>query len=82
MSVNPDARVIVPSVDWRLTEYVPAGVPEDVAMTKFAVHVALHEGGVNVQVVPEGRLVQEYWTVWVGPKVRRAVTLALTDAPR
>src|SRR3989442_15925133 len=64
MRVNPEVRVIVPSVAWGLMEYVPAGVLEDVAKRRFAVHVALHEGGVNVQAVPEGRFVQEYWRVW------------------
>src|SRR5437867_9883794 len=79
--VNPDVRVTVPSVAWTLTEYVPAGVLEDVAKTRFAVHVALHEGGVNVQVVPEGKFVHEYWTLCVGPKVRWAVTVVLADPP-
>src|SRR3989454_10463074 len=43
--------------------------------------VGLPEGGVNVQVLPDGRAVQEYWTLWLGPKVRWAVTVVLTDPP-
>src|SRR2546422_4889674 len=80
-SLNPEVRVIVPSVAWRLTEYVPAGVLEDVAKTRFAVLVGLPEGGVNVQTAPAGRFVQEYWTLWVGPDTNVAVTAALTDPP-
>jgi len=81
VSVNPDVRVIVPSVAWMLTEYVPAGVLEDVARIRFAVQEGLHVSGVNVHVVPVGRDAQEYWTLWLGPKVRWAVTVALTDPP-
>src|SRR6266571_895297 len=63
VSENPEVRVIVPSVAWMLTTYVPGGVPEDVARTRLAVQVGLHVGGVNVQVVPAGSDVQEYWTL-------------------
>src|SRR2546425_7544096 len=70
VSVNPEVRVIAPSVACTLTAYVPAGVPDEVATTRVAVLVGLPEGGVNVQVLPGGRLVQEYWTLWLGPKVR------------
>src|SRR2546426_7455710 len=67
---NPEARVIVPKVAWTFTVYVPGGVLDDVARATLAVLVGSPEGGVNVQVVPDGRPVHEYWTVWVGPKVR------------
>src|SRR2546426_7375324 len=79
--VNPEVRVIVPSVAWTLTAYVPAGVLDVVASTRVAVLVGLPEGGVKVQVLPDGRPVQEYWTLWLGPKVRGAVTVVLTDPP-
>jgi len=49
--------------------YVPAGVLEDVARTRFAVQEGLHVGGVNVHVVPVGSDVQEYWTLSLGPDV-------------
>src|SRR2546427_9747595 len=77
MSVKPEVRVIVPSVAWRLTEYVPAGVLGDVARTRFAGRGAWHEGGGKVKVVPEGRLMRDNGTGWAGPRVRRAVTVAL-----
>src|SRR3989442_12367556 len=67
--VNPDVRVIVPSVAWTLTTYVPAGVLADVASVRIAVLVGFPVGGVNVHVAPAGRLVQEYGTLWLGPKV-------------
>src|SRR5207245_5142548 len=79
--VNPDVRVIVPSVAWTLTTYVPAGVLADVASVRFAVLVGLPVGGVNVHVAPAGRPVQEYWTLWLGPEVRWAVTVTFTDPP-
>src|SRR5207245_3061497 len=79
--VNPVVRVIVPSLAWTPTAYVPPGVLEDVPMAKFAVQVGLHAGGVNVQVLPEGRFVHVYRMLWLGPKVRWAVTVALTDPP-
>src|SRR3989475_7529442 len=79
--LNPEVRVLVPSLAWMLTAYVPAGVLEDVARTRFAVQVGVHVGGVNVHVVPVGSEEQEYWTLWVGPKVRRAVTVVLAEPP-
>jgi len=63
MRVNPEVRVTVPSVAWTLMAYVPAGVVAAVAKTRFVVHVGLHVVGVNVQVVPDGRDAQEYWTL-------------------
>src|SRR2546425_5790243 len=79
--VNPEVRVIVPSAAWTLTAYVPAGVLDEVASTRVALLVGLPEGGVKVQVLPDGRPVQEYWMLWLGPKVRWAVTVVLTDPP-
>src|SRR2546426_8303719 len=81
VSVNPEVRVIVPSVAWTPTTYVPGGVLADVASTRFAVHVGLHADGVNVHAVPEGRLGQEYWTLWLGPEVSLAITATFTDPP-
>src|SRR5947209_2717279 len=79
--VNPEVRVIVPSVAWTLTTYVPAGVLDEVARVRFEVLVGLPVGGVNVHVAPAGNPVQEYWTLWVGPEVRWAVTVTFTDPP-
>src|SRR2546425_3723778 len=79
--VNPEVRVIVPSVAWTLTTYVPGGVLDEVASVRFAVLVGLPAGGVNAHVAPAGRPVQEYSTLWLGPKVRWAVTVGLTDCP-
>src|SRR2546427_6967467 len=79
--VNPEVRVIVPSVARTLTAYVPAGVLDAVASTRFVVIVGLPAGGVNAHVAPAGRPEQEYWTLWLGPKVRWAVTVVLTDPP-
>src|SRR3989442_9541146 len=79
--VNPKVRVIVPSVAWTLTTSVTAGVLDDVASVRFAVLVGLPVGGVNVHVAPAGRPVQEYWTLWLGPKVRWAVTVMAIDCP-
>jgi len=53
-----------------LTAYVPAGVLDEVASTTFAVLVGLPEAGVKLHVLPDGKPVQEYWTLWLGPKVR------------
>ena len=63
MRVNPEIRVIVPSVAWTLPTYVPGGVLDDVASVRFAVLVGLPEGGVNVHVAPAGKPAQEYWTL-------------------
>src|SRR3989441_10282590 len=63
VSVNPEVRVIVPSVAWTLTTYVPGGVLDEVASVRFAVLVGLPVAGVNVPVAPTGRPVQEYWTL-------------------
>ena len=61
--LNPEVRVIVPSVAWTFTVYVPGGVLDEVASVRFAVLVGLPVGGVNVHVAPAGRPVQEYWTL-------------------
>ena len=63
MRVNPEVRVIVPSVAWTLTTYVPGGVLDEVASVRFAVLEGLPVAGVNVHVAPAGRPVQEYWTL-------------------
>src|SRR2546428_13222088 len=79
--VNPDVRVIVPSVAWTLTTYVPAGVLADVASVRIAVLVGFPVGGVNVHVAPAGRPVQEYWTLWLGPEAGLALTVTVTAPP-
>src|SRR5436309_11000671 len=79
--VNPEVRVIVPSVAWTLTTYVPEGVLDEVASVRFAVLVGFPVGGVNVHVAPAGKPVQEYWTLRLGPNVRWAVTVMLIDCP-
>src|SRR2546422_11495855 len=61
--VNPDVRVIVPSVAWTLTTYVPAGVLADVAGVRIAGLAGVPVGGVNAHVAPAGRPVREYWTL-------------------
>src|SRR5438093_7235743 len=63
VTVNPEVRVIVPSVAWTLTTYVPAGVLGDAASVRFAVLVGLPAGGANVHVAPGGRPVKEDWTL-------------------
>src|SRR2546422_5348520 len=81
MRVNPELRVIVPSVAWTLATYVPAGVLEEVASVRFAVPVGLPASGVKVHVAPAGRPVQEYWTLRLGPEGSWAVTVTFTDPP-
>jgi len=61
--VNPEVRVIVPSVAWTPTAYVPAGVLDEVVRVRFAVLEGLPVGGVYVHVAPAGRPVQEYCTL-------------------
>src|SRR2546422_6761669 len=79
--VNPEVRVIVPSVAWTLTTYVPGGVLDEVASVRFAVVVGLPVAGVNVHVAPAGRPAQEDWMLLLGPKVRWTVTVTARDCP-